>query len=476
MPRPTAAPEAIGVVAAIALATGIAFEALAAGPLAFPDAVGFGRHAVGWRGGEVVAVTTLADRGPGSLRRCAGRARRGPESDPPRVCVFRVAGTIALERPLHLRSNLYVAGQTAPGGVQLRLARGAAGKTPVVIRDAHDVVVRFLRIRPGAPARPSPSVDALTVEDARNVYLDHLSLQFATDENFNVHANRAFTGDVTLADSIVAFGLDRSNHPKGRHSKGALVCSTERRTGDCGRVTLAGNLFAHNRDRNPDVKATHGRTIEIVGNVFYDAVSQFGEFYDLVGDTHVVYAGNVARPGPSTKRPPPAAVEGFDFDPGHDLFLHVGENRFDDACGRGTAPVVDEAAGRFLAAGRPGDATTPVEPPGRTLQAVLARAGARDAVEGADALDRRILANVSACAGRVVDRVDQAGGWPVPAAMPPEADADGDGMGDAWERTRGLDPSDPGDAWHDADANGWSDLEDFLEHRARLALAVMPPR
>jgi len=48
-------------------------QTAAARPLAFPGAVGFGASAEGGRGGDVYAVTTLADDGPGS---------RGRESRP----------------------------------------------------------------------------------------------------------------------------------------------------------------------------------------------------------------------------------------------------------------------------------------------------------------------------------------------------------------------------------------------------------
>ena len=43
------------------------------------------------------------------------------------------------------------------------------------------------------------------------------------------------------------------------------------------------------------------------------------------------------------------------------------------------------------------------------------------------------------------------------------ADADRDGMPDAWEMARGLDPSDPGDAIEDRDGDGYTNLEERLE-------------
>jgi hypothetical protein len=95
------------------------------------------------------------------------------------------------------------------------------------------------------------------------VILDHLSLQYATDELLDIGALRGSSFDITMQDSLLAWGLDRTNHAKGKHSKGALICAMSSK-GDCGRITLLRNLFAHNRDRNPDVKGTSIGPVEIV--------------------------------------------------------------------------------------------------------------------------------------------------------------------------------------------------------------------
>lgn len=143
--------------------------------------------------------------------------------------------------------------------------------------------------------------------------------------------------DITLADSILAYSLDRSNHPDGKHSKGALICSDtgEPSENECGRISLIRNLFAHHRDRNPDVKATSLGPVEIVNNIFYNPISQFGEFYDLLGDARIAYVGNLALAGPSTNDRAAAAVELFDRVPGNDIAI-AAEGNAARTCGGAT--------------------------------------------------------------------------------------------------------------------------------------------
>ena len=59
---------------------------------AFPGARGGGMYSFGGRGGKVLVVTNLNDRGPGSFRAAL-------ETGGPRIVVFNVAGIIRLSVP-----------------------------------------------------------------------------------------------------------------------------------------------------------------------------------------------------------------------------------------------------------------------------------------------------------------------------------------------------------------------------------------
>ena len=411
-------------------------------------------------------VTSLADDGPGSLRACAEDQTR------PRVCAFDISGTIEVSRPIRVRSNAYIAGQTAPReGIQIKL--GASQFTPIVIKNAHNVLLRFLKLRPGDSSRPSANVDGITIESSRDIYVDHISVQFATDESINVHTNTLPTRDITIERSIVALSLDRANHPKGRHSKGALICSHEGPgAAPCGRISLIENLFAHHRDRNPDVKATAVGPVEVINNVFYDPISQFGEFYNLIGDTRINYIGNVALVGPSTRSVRrPAAVEAFAWNDTFAIEIFEADNLniYRNRCKSWRRlAVIDPKARAFLVA----DPFLPVahRPLAAvdTLDHVLATAGARRPDGGLlDRLDAAVIADVRNCRGSVINSPEEVDGWPDLVVERGASDADQDGLPDTWERTyTGLDPEDASDAWADRDGDGWTNLEEYLSTMA----------
>jgi len=415
-------------------------------PPAFDTARGYGATARGGRGGRVIQVTSLADQGPGTLRACA--AASGP-----RTCVFRVAGTITVGSPIEVR-NPYVtiAGQTAPGGgIQLRNRPGSRETAmPLVVRGSHDVIIRHIRSRPDRAARPS-AADAITVEDSRRVILDHVSLTWALDENLGLDGE-----NITVQYSIMAEGRDP-------HSKGSLACSND--VTWCKRITFYKNLFAHNRDRNPNAD-TQRSAFDIVNNVVYNPFSEFVEIHNSNGHTLANVVGNTFIPGPWTGgSPPPAIVFHNDTPRNTGTRIYQADNLAQGA-------LLSPAAAA-LAVGAP-PAPLSVRPTGRRAahDEVLATAGALPR----DATDRRIVSSVRNRAGRMTASAEL---LPSSAAFVaddlPYPDRDGDGMDDGWERIRGLSAADGADRNGDRDGDGYTNLEEFLGERAdRLGRGACP--
>jgi len=103
-------PDTVGlrqliVTAALCLSLSAASAVSAQVVKAFPTAQGFGANARGGRGGRVIEVTNHNDSGKGSLRNAM-------EASGPRICVFRVSGTITLKSAIRVSSPyLTVAGR-----------------------------------------------------------------------------------------------------------------------------------------------------------------------------------------------------------------------------------------------------------------------------------------------------------------------------------------------------------------------------
>ena len=102
-------------------------------PPAFPGAEGFGKFTTGGRGGEIYHVTNLKNNGPGSFRDAV--------STPNRIVVFDVGGIINISSRIVIKKNIYVAGQTAPGGGITIYGNGIA-----LNGDSGNNIIRYIRI------------------------------------------------------------------------------------------------------------------------------------------------------------------------------------------------------------------------------------------------------------------------------------------------------------------------------------------
>ncbi|WP_437615820.1 right-handed parallel beta-helix repeat-containing protein [Sorangium sp. So ce834] len=359
--------------------------------------------------GTVIKVTTLDADGPGSLREAIEAPGR-------RIIVFEVGGIIDLNRARLDITEPFVtiAGQTAPSP-GITLIRGGMRIS------THDVRIQHLRFRMGdAGAAPASGFEPDVTTDgasAHDIVIDHCSVAWGVDENLSVSGPR-FDGPagtsrrVTLSNNIIAEGLAESIHEKGSHSMGTLVHD------HCTDVTVVGNLYAHNNERNPWYKGF--ATGAIVNNVVYDPgkwAMRLGPVvreWESSGVTpeppRVSIVGNYMRHGVST-------IPGLPM---------VGTNSM------GSAYLEDNIAVDTLGAAAPIVSPQIVVLPERpawpeglvaipaasVLDAVLAHAGARPRER--DEVDLRIVAEVVSGGGMLVDSQDEVGGYPTaaPTARP----------------------------------------------------------
>lgn len=440
---------------------------------AFPTAEGFGANTVGGRGGRVIEVTNLADSGAGSLRACA-------EATGARTCIFRMGGTIALNSPIHInaaQSFLTIAGQTAPGGgVQVKnwyisIANGA-----------HDVIIRYLKVRQGTDASPQDinnDCGGIIVYGGGgirvyNVIVDHVSLSWACDDLFQFYGT---VQDVTLQWSLLGEGLTGNDYKNAAgvsaNSKGFVAAGN-------GRWSAHHNLMIHSESRNPLSKGErYLPTLDYRNNVIYNwggcqGSMQLGLYHDPNtggGDSNVLVnmVGNKAIPGPNT----PTSLTCFVGTLGGTQTKIYFRDNWTAKCKIGCSTLADMG---FITADPTW--TTPasdaqyksasafaapaiIETPLSTLEGVLA-AGAGSTKPTRDSLDTRLTNEFQTRTGNIGRN---GAPWPVLAAGTPPADADHDGMPDAWESARGLNPNNAADGASTA-SNGYTNLENYLNNLA----------
>lgn len=394
----------------------------------------------------MIEVTTLADAGAGSLREAL-------LATGPRIVVFRVAGTIVLRDRVRINSPFVtIAGQSAPGaGIQLRGAGLAV--------NADDVIIRGLRIRPGDAAEgPAPIVrDGLEVWKS-NVIIDHCSLSWAVDETASTWFNTA--NDITFQWNIMSEGLNESTHPQGRHSKGLLIGDGAKR------ISIHHNLFAHQEERSPHQKG--GTDVEIINNYIYNwggFATHYATCYEDYDDRTAVLCNVIAnfyKPGvsSSTSRLPVFVnTSTCPIASGSKLYLkgNVGPGRSSNAGDEYAISNVPMAFRATSAAATPSAIVT--ETAEAAAERVLRCAGMTSPQR--DAIDERVVAEARTGMGRIIDSQDQVGGWPTIASATPPVDSDHDGIADAWETARGLNPNDASDG-KSTSPTGYTWVEDYL--------------
>lgn len=466
---------------------------------AFPGAQGFGATTTGGRGGSVLIVDSLEDSvdNPGT-----GTLRWALNQSGPRTVIFHVGGTILLQDRLKiLEPYVTVAGQTAPEpGITVGMdATSTLGKGPVLQVNTNDVVLRHMRLRRGTSKGAG---DSLALYDgAERVMVDHVSITWGTDENFDI---AALTPDATVRDlsiqhCLIAEGMwDQAKSSSGS-SKGFLISGHQETESwrQVQNVAVHHNLMAHNTHRNPRVAAKGAR---IVNNVVYNWFTRVGStFKDVLidWDANVFKAGPMSTqshvlfhattdskqtitynlgagyPDPSIfiegNRVPgftgddPTALEADNWLMIHDHYVGGGISK----TFRRTSPL--PAAFHPIHRVDAGDSMTLHR---------LATVGANATVhcDGTfslirDTIDARIVKDVHTGTGvaktsQIITSPALGGGYPTEETYSTCMDGDEDGLPLAWEDLNGLSDTDATDALADTDGDGYTALEEYLNGTA----------
>jgi len=255
-------------------------------------------------------------------------------------------------------------------------------------------------------------------------------------------------------------------NPKG-HGFGSLI------RGSRGvRYSYHHNLYAHNHGRNPrpgnyDISNPHdedpnGLLLDFRNNVIYNwGGSHAGYNADRSTVTRLNYVGNYLVPGPNSESAGIAYKEGSPYNRGYFAGNYYNHKLQEDPWSLVNFDDWDKSQIGAYKQSEPFE-TGPI----RTQDAkdayryVLEHGGA--SLPRRDAVDRRIVEEVKNGEGRIINSQKEVGGWPDLKSAPAPTDSDGDGMPDQWEKQHGLNPEDGTDGTEDSDADGYTNIEEYL--------------
>jgi hypothetical protein len=436
--------------------------------LAFPGAEGYGRFAIGGRGGRLIEVTNLDDSGPGSLREAV-------ESDGPRTIVFRIGGAIWLKSKLVVRNPyLTIAGQTAPGdGIAIY------GYT-VGCYATHDVILRYLRIRVGDKSGETMDGSGMGA-GCDNCIMDHCSISWSIDEGFSSRGGKNFT----LQRTIVAEALNMSVHShyvgtgKGHSFAGSI-------SGNIG--SFHHNLVANCAGRNWslaggfDNGAHYAGRLDIRNNVVYNwshrtndggvkALNLVANYYIPGPASRVFY---LLQPDFGTPKDPQQyylAGNMMEGKPQYDAnnWEHGGVDLQQKSVDE-IKLSVEKVLKLIWLEKAFCDPYVATQPARDAYENVMVDVGAN--FPKYDSVDTRVIRdvrkrNVSVHGSKtglpgIIDSQNDVGGYPEMKGGVASTDSDHDGIPDDWESAHALDPKNPLDAQKLSGQRGYTNLEEYL--------------
>ena len=290
--------------------------------LAFPGAEGYGRFAIGGRGGSVYHVTTLDDNGDDE-NPIEGSFRYGIKKvGGPRTIVFDVAGVISLKSRLTCSDKFVtIAGQTAPGnGVMLRTC-------PFGMQS--DGITRFLRMRLGhkkminglipkggdngngveyAPEEAGQTeettlsgLDGMGMSGNDHAIMDHCSISWTIDEAFSSRSAKA----ITLQHTLISEALNIAGHPNYSSGTGhgyAATIGAGQNSGQPG--SFHHNLLAHCEGRNWSISGglDGGGSYDGHHDIFNNVVYNWGHRASDGGTHELNFVNNYYKKGSATSQ------------------------------------------------------------------------------------------------------------------------------------------------------------------------------
>lgn len=290
--------------------------------LAFPGAEGYGRFAIGGRGGSVYHVTTLDDNGDDE-NPIEGSFRYGIKKvSGPRTIVFDVAGVISLKSRLTCSDKFVtIAGQTAPGnGVMLRTC-------PFGMQS--DGITRFLRMRLGhkkminglipkggdngngveyAPEEVGQTdettlsgLDGMGMSGNDHAIMDHCSISWTIDEAFSSRSAKA----ITLQHTLISEALNIAGHPNYSSGTGhgyAATIGAGQNGGQPG--SFHHNLLAHCEGRNWSISGglDGGGSYDGHHDIFNNVVYNWGHRASDGGTHELNFVNNYYKKGSATSQ------------------------------------------------------------------------------------------------------------------------------------------------------------------------------
>lgn len=157
---------------------------------------------------------------------------------------------------------------------------------PLVV-NASEVIVRYLRVRPGDKYTRDSDALGGGRYGQHNVILDHLSVSWSIDECLSIYK----TENLTVQWCLVAHSLTKSKHTKGSHGFGGIWGGNK--------ATFHHNLLANHSSRNPRISSVDGtKCVDVRNNAIYNWGFKSGYGGGHYATVNLV--NNYYKPGPAT--------------------------------------------------------------------------------------------------------------------------------------------------------------------------------